>query len=291
MKKIFPAIILLAFVFSGCVTNKQYNQTVSELANTQKKLDSTSQKATFLQKELTIAKISSDQKFKESAQDLKNKEYKIYKNALASYDYVLAASQLARLSEIDTANRKIYYDSLSFFHYFYLMDPNSVRPNNAAYYYTLKGLDLNPNNEFLLETKGKLDLEDHRDTMALGIFNRLYKKTGDLTYLYEITFVQLQINSNLKFTDSIINKVTKNIESELKTVRLDYLQEKFQQEVPAKAAFLYLRAVIQFGVQQNKQKAIKTLEEILKIAPDYYYAKGMLQQLKNPQQSQQNRGY
>ncbi len=279
--------IVFATFFTSCATKKEFAQTNIALAQTQKKLDSTALANKNLQTEVSLLKVTQDMRLKENATELKNKEYKIYKNAMACFDYVLAAQQMARLSEIDTANKAVYYDSLAMYHFFYLMDPNTMRPNNAAYYYTQKGLKLNPNNEFLLEIKGKLDLEEHRDTMALGIFNRLYKRTGDYTYLYEITFIQLALNNNIKFTDSVINKVVKNIESEIKTVRLDYLQEKFKQEVPAKAAFLYLRAVIQNGVQGNKSKAMKTLEDILKIAPDFYYAKGLLAQLKNPQQNQQ----
>jgi hypothetical protein len=286
-KSLWAAAWCIALVFSSCASKKELAQTNADLNLTKKKLDSTSLSNKNLNTEVSLLKVTQDMRLKEISSEQKNKEYKIYKNALACYDYVLAAQQMARLSEIDTANRAVYYDSLALYHFFYLMDPNSMRPNNAAYYYTQKGLKLNPNNEFLLEIKGKLDLEEHRDTMALAGFSRLYKKTGDYTYLYEITFIQLALNNNIKFTDSVINLVTKNIESEIKTVRLDYLQEKFRQEVPAKAAFLYLRAVIQNGVQGNKIKAMKTLEDILKIAPDFYYAKGMLEQLKNPQRSQQ----
>jgi hypothetical protein len=277
--------------FISCATKKDYLVTVNQLNSTEKRLDSAVQRNDALQKEMALQKITAEMKLKESHADARNREYRIYRNAVSCYDYPLAAIQLARLSEIDTPNRAVYYDSLAFIHFFFLMDPSTARANNAAYFYTKKGLAMNPKNEFLLEIKGKLDLEEHRDSMALNIFNRLYAKTGDYTYLYESTFVQLAIYNNVRFTDSVIDMVIRKIDSEIKTVRLDYLQEKFQQQIPAKAAFLYLRAVIQNGVQGNKIKAMKTLEQILKIAPDYYYAKGMLSQLKNPQAANQGRPY
>lgn len=290
MTKHFLSYCAVLILMVSCVTKKQYSATVAELSTTQKKLDSTKLQVNALKNELNIVKITQEQKQKEAAQNEITREYKIYKQAIAAFDYGLASAQLSRLVEIDSTNRKIYYDSLALYHYFYLMTPGIPRSNNSALFYTQKGLQLNPQNVFLLEILGKLKMESGNDTGAFAIFNSLYEKTGDYTYLYQMVVSKATISQNIKYADSVINLVLKRPDSEFKEVRIEFAELKSISKLSAKAVFLYLRAQMQVQVQNNRTQAIKTLKQVLAIAPDFLPAKLFLQQLTNPQ-PQQPYGY
>ncbi len=283
MKKILIISFAVIVIMVSCVTKKQYSATVAELSTTQKKLDSTKLQVNALKNELNIVKITQEQKQKEAAQNEITREYKIYKQALAAFDYSLAAAQLSRLTEIDSSNRKIYYDSLALYHYFYLMTPGIPRSTDAALFYTQKGLQLNPKNMFLLEILGKLKMESGNDTGAFAIFNSLYEQTGDYTYLYHMVVAKATIAQNFKYADSVINLVIKRPESEVKEVRIEFPELKSISKVSAKAVFLYLRAQMQVQLQNNRAQAIKTIKQVLAIAPNFIPAKLFLQQLTNPQ--------
>lgn len=283
----FALLFAITVILVSCVPTKKYEATVADLNLTKQKLEVLTKEQVALKDAVNAQQQKQDADIKTLKKTIIESEYRVYKTARLSGDYNLAALSLTRITEMDSANAAILYDSLAWYHYFYLYQPGAVRAAPTAMFYTKKGLAINPNNIFLLEIKAKLDLEEQRDTMSKGIFQRLYNRTHDITYLWDIAFIELYAQNNIKKTDSIINSVISKVESEVQLVRLEHLQERIQEKVAAKSAFLYLRAVIQAG-QNNRAKAMKTLEEAIKYSPNFYYARLSLEQLKNPQQQ---RGY
>jgi len=171
---------------------------------------------------------------------------------------------------------------LALYHYMYLVNAATTQRTPAAMYYTQKGLELNPLNPYLLELKGKLLIEKGNDTGARRMFNELWNRIPDYTYLWEMTYIDLYVYGKIKETEKLISEVIARSDAGVKTVRIERIEDHIIETVPAKAGFLYFRAVIQLQ-QNNPAKAIKTLEEVVKIAPGYIGAQDALQQLKNPQ--------
>ena len=141
---------------------------------------------------------------------------------------------------------------------------------------------MNPKNAFLLEIRAKLFIEQGKDSAAYKIFSELWDKSGDYTYLWEMTYVDLYIYENIKKVEAVIAEIIKNKQSEVFKVRVEQLEEHTIQSIPAKAAFLYLRVILQ-SAQGQIPKAKKTLEDVIKIAPEFLSAQRALYQLKNPQ--------
>jgi hypothetical protein len=81
----------------------------------------------------------------------------------------------------------------------------------------------------------------------------------------------------------MITAVLGNPETESKTVRLEFPQERVRETVPAKAAFMYLRA--SFKLEKNQaREAAALLQETLKIAPEFYGAKRLMYMMQQQQQ-------
>jgi tetratricopeptide (TPR) repeat protein len=185
----------------------------------------------------------------------------------------------------DSSIQKWALDSLCFYHYFYNLNPTAVRSTRTPMYYCEKGLEQNANNIFLKDIKAKLLLEQGKDTPAYALFEGMYKETQNYSYLWDMAFINLargkykevEITSNLVIADS------KSID---KKVRMEHIQAQIIQEIPARAAFLYMKALLKNG-QRDVMGAAELLQDALKIAPDFYAAKRSIVELQ--QMAMQNR--
>jgi Tetratricopeptide repeat len=279
--KIFLLFSTAIFTIS-CVSKKQFNQQTDVLDDTNVKLATSMLEQDFLTARVKVLEDSLEKVKKAQQATLVNQEFEVYKTAVNAGDKALAAATLVRLIALDPAQGYWAYDSLSHYHYLYLFTPGLARPNNAAMYYTQQGLSMNPANAFLLETQAKLFIESGKDSAAYNIFRSLWDKYGDYTYLWEMTYMDLYIFENIKRVEAVIAEVIKNKESEVYKVRVEQLEEHIIENIPAKAAFLYLRAILQ-NAQGQTAKAKKTLEDVVKIAPTFVSAQRALYQIKNPQ--------
>lgn len=212
---------------------------------------------------------------KYSNKTTESKSLKAYQIAQSAQDYPAATGFLIKMAAEDSASQPWVYDSLAFYHYFYLITPGVVRNTHTARFYAQRGLEINPENHFLAEIKAKLDLEDQKVEIAQSSFQTLWNKTKDYTYLWILTYMDAASKGGMKTADSVITAVLGNPEAEKKTVRLDFPQERVRETVPAKSAFMYLRA--SFLLEQNKvMDAASLLNEVLKMTPEFYGAKRLV---------------
>jgi predicted Zn-dependent protease len=284
LNKIIPFFyfVVLITLLTACASKKQLTEVSKKLDETTTLLTSTKNSQDLLQIKVQSLEDSILKLNTQIKKERINTEYELFKTAQISGDKVLAAASLTRLVELDPAQGYWVYDSLVLYHYMYFFTPGMPRPSQAAWHYAEKGLAMNPKNEFLLETKAKLLIEVQQDSAAYKIFNSLWDQYGDYTYLWEMTYVDLLIFQNIKRAEAAIAEVVKNKQSEISTVRIEILDEHYIENVPAKAAFLYLRAILQ-NAQGQSAKAKKTLQEVIKIAPAFITAKRSLYQLNNPE--------
>lgn len=281
----FAGICTVSILTTACVSTKKFDSQTAELRETSKNLNTAVIEQELLKTKVNLLQDSLRQLKKQVTDDRVVSEFAVYKTALAMGDRNLAAGSLVRLLQLDSSQGSWAYDSLVYYHYLYLITPGFPRQSMAAAYYTEKGLALNPKNAFLLETKAKLLLEAQQDSAAFKIFRSLWETHGDYTYLWEMTYMDLYIFENIKKVESTIAEVTGNKLSQMRMVRVESLEEHRIDEIPAKAAFLYLRAILQSAKGQTAA-AKKTLEEVVKIAPGFLSAQRALFQIKNPQYRQ-----
>ena len=281
MKNLFYATAVAVSLLS-CVSVKKYDAQAQTLQSTQNKLEQTTKNQEKLALDFAQYKDSVQKAEQAKTTQHINQTYTLYKTAVSNKDYIAAAARLQDLIVLDSANMDWGYDSLALYHYMYLVNAATTQRTPAAMYYTQKGLELNPLNPYLLELKGKLLIEKGNDTGARRMFNELWNRIPDYTYLWEMTYIDLYVYGKIKETEKLISEVIARSDAGVKTVRIERIEDHIIETVPAKAGFLYFRAVIQLQ-QNNPAKAIKTLEEVVKIAPGYIGAQDALQQLKNPQ--------
>lgn len=199
------------------------------------------------------------------------RNYTLFNNARAAQDYQTAITALSMMASEDSAQYPWAIDSLAFYHFFYLNIPGLVKNPATALHYCDKGLSSNPNNEFLTELKGKLLLNQGKDSAAMVLFNSLWNKNKDYTYLWEMTFLKLA-TGNFAYCDSVVKTVLSQPESATKKVRLTHPEVAIQESVDARAAFLFFDALIKNN-QGNFLAAAETLSKCLEFAPNFYLAK------------------
>lgn len=195
---------------------------------------------------------------------------KSYDLAQKSQDHTTSAQILTQWVANDSSISKWAYDSLAFYHYFYAVNPSVVRNPITAMFYVDKGLTINSNNEFLKEIKGKLLLEQGKDTLSYNMFFDLWKSTQNYTYYWDMAFIETA-RGRISVVDSMIQQIMKAPDNLQKKVRLAHLEAQIQEEVPAKAAFLYLNSLLQ-NSRRDILGAAQSLQEALKIAPKFYAA-------------------
>lgn len=199
------------------------------------------------------------------------RNYRLYTQARAAQDYQTAITALSLMAAEDSAQYPWAVDSLAFYHFFYMNIPGMVKNPATAMFYCDKGLATNPNNEYLKELKGKLLLGQGNDSMAMEIFSSLWNKSKDYTYLWEMTFLNLA-TGNFPYCDSVVKSVLSQPDAATKKVRMTHPEVAIQENVDARAAFLFFDALIKNN-RGDFLSAAETLNQCLKFAPDFYLAK------------------
>ena len=204
--------------------------------------------------------------------------YLTFQTAQKAKDYQSAVSALTAMATNDTAKYPWVYDSLALYHYFYLNIPGLLKNPYTALHYCEKGLSMNNNNYFLKELQAKLMLTQGKDSAALDIFEALWKKTGDYTYLWNKTSA-LFLRENIKPAMDIIDSVVNSKNADSKTVRFLNPDMGIRETVNAKAAFLYFLALVK-GEENNILGAGEYLQECLKLDPNFVHAKTAIYELQ-----------
>lgn len=206
----------------------------------------------------------------------------IYDNALLARDMRTATYALQALVTENAENYTWAYDSLAFYHYFHTSIQELARNTATVHHMIKKGLDINPDNLFLKEMKARVFLIEQRDTASITLFRELFDSTGDYTYQWYATYIEL-MRGNVKKAETVIRKVLNDNPVTMKKVRLDHLPEHLQEKAPVRAAFLYLRSMVEQSKQQY-QASVNTLKEAMKVYPDFYLAAKGLEEIRQASQ-------
>jgi len=199
-----------------------------------------------------------------------NSYKKAYELAQKSGDHVASAQILLQWVANDSSINKWAFDSLAFYHYYYSANPATVRNPSVAMFYADKGLSINDQNEFLKDIKGKLLLEQGKDTLSYETFESLWKSTKNYSYYWDMAFIETA-RGRLDVVDKMIKEVLNASDNLTKKVKMEHLQAQVIEEVPAKAAFLYLNALLQ-NSRRDMIGSAESIKAALQIAPKFYAA-------------------
>lgn len=280
--RLLPGALTLIMALSSCVTGKVLDE---RLAAERKANDARIQE---LQSSLASQnrEIISLKDSVRAAEEWKGRFEQhllnIYDNALLSHDMKTATYALQALVTENPADYTWAYDSLAFYHYFHTSIQELARNTATVHYMIDKGLKVNPNNNYLRELKARIFLIEQKDTASITLFSELFDSTGDYTYQWYVTYIEL-MRGNVKKAETMIRKVLNDNPATMKKVRLDHLPEHLQEKASVKAAFLYLRSMVEQSRQQY-QVSVNTLKEALKVSPDFYLAAKGLEEIRQASQ-------
>lgn len=208
---------------------------------------------------------------------------KIYQTARVAEDFNSAIFALTAIASKDSANNAWAFDSLAFYHYFYVATPQTLPNLKAVEYYAARGLEMNRNNHFLLELQAKAVLQQEKDTQAYTTFENLWAATHDYTYLWDMTFIEVG-RGNTRRADSLIRAAVNSPDSITGKVRIEVIQARVLETVPMKAAFLYLQAqsILQKPQDLNLSlsQAMPLMREALRIHPNFYSVQQTMYQIQ-----------
>jgi hypothetical protein len=195
---------------------------------------------------------------------------KAYDLSQKAGDHVSSSQILLQWVANDSSIGQWAYDSLAFYHYYYAANPATVRNPSVSLFYVEKGLALNGKNEFLKDIKGKLLLEQGKDTLSYNTFMELWNTTNNYSYYWDMAFIETA-RGKMNVVDSMIQVIMKAPDNLTKKVKMEHLQAQVIEEVPAKAAFLYLNALLQ-NSRRDMIGSAESIKEALQIAPKFYAA-------------------
>jgi tetratricopeptide (TPR) repeat protein len=185
---------------------------------------------------------------------------------IKDYHTAIAAIQMLLVQD---STQKQYLDSLPELYV-------AVRNMDAAEHYTDLALKDKPNNEKLMQLKA-LCLENKGDFEGtLDIMNKLYVSTKKLSYLYQLTAIQLQggdLDNAKKGIKSLEDQMANSTDS------VDFmLSETEKQKVPIRSAVYHLKA---YTLAQNRDLmgAKDYWEKALKEYPQFMAAREAYMQL------------
>lgn len=223
-----------------------------------------------------------------SQNNSQNSYKKAYDLAQKSGDHVASSQILLQWVANDSTISKWAYDSLAFFHYYYAANPATVRNPSVAMFFVDKGLSVNDQSEFLKDIKGKLLLEQGKDTLSYEMFESLWKSTKNYSYYWDMAFIETA-RGRLDVVDKMIQEVLNAPDNLTKKVKMEHLQAQVIEEVPAKAAFLYLNALLQ-NSRRDMMGSAESIKASLQIAPKFYAAQRFIVDMQRAaSQAQGNR--
>jgi hypothetical protein len=214
---------------------------------------------------------------------------KSYKMAVAAGDYRAAGNALVLWLNQDSSIQNWAYDSLAYIHYFHLGGSGEqVRNPKTPLYYAEAGLKQNAKSTFLREIKAKLLLEQGKDTASMVMLRDLYDETKDQTYWWDMCFVEMA-RGNVMGCDSMVTLALADPKVADKKVRMEHIAAGVAETVNAKAAFIYLQALMLRGAGDVMASA-NALEAALKEDKDFYAAKQSILDLQRMYAQQQRGG-
>lgn len=145
------------------------------------------------------------------------------------------------------------------------------------------GIDANPSDSNMaVEVKAVSLQAVNEPEKALVHFEELFKRTPNIMIAYEMADLKIQMNNIAGATVNIEYGIANSKDDEMRT----YYDSQTPYQVPAKAAFIYLRGLAKFKLNQSDlDGAIAILDEAIALAPEFNIAllsKNALMARKNP---------
>jgi tetratricopeptide (TPR) repeat protein len=199
---------------------------------------------------------------------------KVFNLALQYNDGVVAKQALYEMMVLEPGRTELR-DTLAMLYY-------NLNSWGECIFVAREILSDNPNKLDILEMKAVAlkNLGLLRD--AQDDFQKIYLKTDNILYLYEVATLQYQMKRYDECLVSLdILLKSKEIDGQQVNMPISQIQE---QQVPMRAAVLNLRGIAAYE-NNNDKLARESYREALKIFPDFVMAKGNLAQMDKPAQS------
>jgi len=163
-----------------------------------------------------------------------------------------------------------------------VIEPNQARLDTLAYVYVSEGRNLEALNTIGIE-KGPNDADINIEVKAIALkamnqpdralmfYNELYDRDSNPYLAYEIADLMTQ-TQDFAGAKAKVDYGLINVKDDMKRA---FYESQRPYEVPLKAAFIYMKALIVFNMNQkdNLDQAIGLLDEALVMAPNFSVAK------------------
>lgn len=146
--------------------------------------------------------------------------------------------------------------------------------NDGRYLQALNIIGIENNatdSNFAIEVKAVCLQELNQPERALVQFKELFKRNPNPLVAYELAELNIQLNN----LDDAAQNITYGIENSRDDILRTFTESQIVYRVPIKAAFLYLRSLMNFkrNPETNLDSSVAILDEALKIAPDFNLAR------------------
>lgn len=161
-----------------------------------------------------------------------------------------------------------------------VLSPNQARLDTLAVLYmnggkhmqalNTIGIDVNASDSNMaVEVKAICLQALNEPQKALVHFEELFKRTPNIMIAYEMADLKIQVNDIAGATANIEYGISNSKDDEMRT----FYDSQTPYQVPAKAAFIYLRGLAKFKLNQSDlDGAIAILDEAITLAPDFNLA-------------------
>jgi hypothetical protein len=193
-------------------------------------------------------------------------EQKVFENARNVGDRGTCITALHRIAVLDSSATWVN-DSLAYYYYFYTQNPK------AAGHYVDISLKLKPEDIGMNELKAKVDIQQQKDSAGIARFEKLWNRTKDYTYLYNIAATHI-LTGRIAKADSIVVSLLKLNPIPAGNVRIEVAEANSQQQIPIEAAFTYLKSYLVL-MNGDRALAMKMIDRCLELKPDFMLAQDM----------------
>lgn len=140
------------------------------------------------------------------------------------------------------------------------------------------GIDANPNDSNMAVEVKAISLQAlNQPEKALVHFEELFKRTPNIMIAYEMADLKIQLKDIAGAIANIEYGIANSKDDEVRT----YYNSQTPYQVPAKAAFIYLKGLANYQLNQTDlDGAIATLDEAIALAPNFNLALTIKQALE-----------
>jgi tetratricopeptide (TPR) repeat protein len=202
-------------------------------------------------------------------------EIRVFENARKAADIGTSITALHRIIVLDSSETWAI-DSLAWYYYFFTQNVE------ASEIYNTLALKNKPDDIGMNEIKAKILIQKRKDTAGIALFEKLWQRTKDYTFLYNISATHI-LTGRVQLADSLVTSILALNPIPQGNVRIEVAEARSRQQIPVDAAFLYLKSYLMF-LGNERQQAIQLVQRCLEIKPDFILAQDMLENLTQPRQ-------